>query len=105
MAAFVPRGKGAPTIPSGGAEMTIRTLPEADVRASDHAPAAPTLRSHPVVLALTSALLLFGAFPPAGWSWLGWVALAPLFLLLHSERSRRGVYPGGWRRRLAVSPV
>lgn len=76
--------------------MTTRTLLEGAPRASDHAPAAATPRSHPAVLGLAAALLLFGAFPPAGWGWLGWVALVPLFLLLRSERPRRTIYLGGW---------
>src|SRR4051794_22163952 len=58
--------------------------------------AALTGARHPVVLALASALLLFGAFPPAGWGWLAWGALAPLFVLIRSDRPRRSVYLAGW---------
>jgi apolipoprotein N-acyltransferase len=49
-----------------------------------------------VVPALTSALLLWFAFPPAGRGYLAWVALVPLFLLVRSERSRRSIYFGAW---------
>ena len=81
--------------------MTTQAMLGEAPRASDHAPAAETTRSHPAVLALASALLLFCAFPPAGWGWLGWIALAPLFLLLRSDRPRRSIYLGGWLGGLA----
>ena len=37
---------------------------------------------HLVAAALASGLLLWTAFPPVEWSWLAWVALAPLFWLV-----------------------
>jgi apolipoprotein N-acyltransferase len=51
---------------------------------------------HPALLGLTSGIALWLAFPPAGWSWLAWVALVPLFLLIPSGRSRLAIYLGAW---------
>src|SRR5687767_6418067 len=56
---------------------------------------------HPIVLGLASGVLLWFSFPPAGWSWLGWVALAPLFLLVGGGRSRAANYLGAWLGGLA----
>src|SRR5438067_11158687 len=76
--------------------MTTQTLPAADPRATDPARGAASPRSHPAVAAVAAALLLFFAFPPAGWGWLVWVALVPLILLVRSERSPGAVYLGAW---------
>jgi apolipoprotein N-acyltransferase len=57
--------------------------------------------THPLVLGVASGVLLWFAFPPAGWSWLGWVALVPLFLLVKSDRSRAAIYFGAWLGGLA----
>jgi apolipoprotein N-acyltransferase len=61
-------------------------------------PAARAARSGtaPVALAVTSAVLLWFSFPPVGWSWLAWVALAPLFLLVPSDRPSWSVYFASW---------
>ncbi len=55
-------------------------------------PAGP----HPVIPAVGSALLLWSAFPPTGWHWLAWIAVAPLFHLIYSRRSRAAIYVGSW---------
>ncbi len=61
------------------------------------APSATVVaESHPAIRAVASALLLSVAFPPVGWSWLAWVALVPLFLLVESRRSRAAIYFGSW---------
>jgi apolipoprotein N-acyltransferase len=57
--------------------------------------------THPVVLGIGSGVGLWLAFPPAGWSWLGWVALTPFFLLAVSKRPRWAVYLGAWLGGLA----
>ncbi len=51
---------------------------------------------HPVIAGITSGLFLWAAFPPLEWSWLAWVALAPLFRLVVEPRSRLGIYLGAW---------
>ncbi|HEX8199214.1 MAG TPA: apolipoprotein N-acyltransferase, partial [Isosphaeraceae bacterium] len=76
--------------------MATRTSIATDARVSRPSPAPEPPGSHPAVLAVASALLLFCAFPPAGWGWLAWVAPTPLFLLVRSDRSRRSVYLGAW---------
>jgi apolipoprotein N-acyltransferase len=64
--------------------------------AGDPSRAAGRAGTHPVVLGFGSGLLLWFAFPPAGWSWLGWVALAPLFGLVVTKRSPAAAYLGAW---------
>lgn len=67
----------------------------------DAPPASARAGAHPAVLGLASGVLLWFAFPPAGWSWLGWIALVPLFLLVPSTRSRLSLYFGAWLGGLA----
>ena len=58
-------------------------------------------RTHPIWLALGSALVLWTSFPPADWGWLAWAALVPLFLLVRSDRSARSLYAAAWLGGLA----
>ncbi|WP_435016106.1 apolipoprotein N-acyltransferase [Tundrisphaera sp. TA3] len=51
---------------------------------------------HPAKLAVGAAVLLWASFPPAEWNWLAWFALAPLFLLVGSDRPARPLYLGSW---------
>ena len=83
--------------------MSSQTLPAASPRQADSTSASHAGRagSHPVVLGLASGVLLWFAFPPAGWSWLGWAALTPLFLLIPSRRHRGSLYLGAWLGGLA----
>lgn len=53
-------------------------------------------RSHPVVLAVTSSFLLWFAFPPADRGYLAWLALAPVFSLVRSDRRPAGLYLAVW---------
>jgi apolipoprotein N-acyltransferase len=45
---------------------------------------------------MTSGLLLWSAFPPVEWSWLAWVALVPLFLMVVQPGPRLRLYAGAW---------
>ena len=54
------------------------------------------LSRHPVAAGLTSGLLLWSAFPPVEWSWLGWLALVPLFWLAVQPGPRLRLYLGAW---------
>jgi len=76
--------------------MSLPTLAEPGATAGDSNKATALPGPHPVVPAVGSALLLWCAFPPTGASWLAWVALAPLFLLVTSRRSRLAVYFASW---------
>ena len=55
-----------------------------------------TQRWPPVLVAAISALLLWFAFPPADRGYFGWIALAPLFLLVKSDAHPRSLYLGVW---------
>ena len=78
--------------------MLSPTLAEDRPRAADPEPKAVrgTSGLPSAVSGLASAVLLWVAFPPIGWSWLAWVALAPLFLQIVSVRSRASLYFGAW---------
>ncbi len=76
--------------------MSPPAVAEAGPKASDSSPVAASTGVHPVVSSLVSAALLWSAFPPTNWGWLAWVALAPLFLLIKSRRSRAAIYAGAW---------
>jgi apolipoprotein N-acyltransferase len=57
----------------------------------------PAVRgAHPIVAAVASAFLLWCAFPPTDSGWLAWIALAPLFALVKSARSRLTLYTSAW---------
>jgi len=80
--------------------MATQTLAATGPTQAEATPAAAlqTLR-HPVAMGLASAVLLALAFPGQeadGWSGLAWFALAPLFGLVRSGRSRRSLYLGAW---------
>jgi len=81
--------------------MSSQALTAASPRMSDAPPAPGRVGSHPATLGIASGVLLWFAFPPAAWSWLGWVALAPLFLLVTSRRRRATIYLGAWAGGLA----
>src|SRR5437764_5995107 len=76
--------------------MSPPTLVEARPKAAEPEAASRTAGAHPVVSALTSAMLLWCAFPPVGWGWLAWVALVPLFLLVVRGRRPAVAYAGAW---------
>lgn len=54
------------------------------------------LRGRPEIAAVASAVLLWSAFPPVGWSWLAWVALVPLFRLATLEGPTARFYLSAW---------
>jgi apolipoprotein N-acyltransferase len=74
--------------------MPTQTLNSA--RAVETSAQATQPARNPMLLALASALLLWFSFPPAGWGWLAWVALTPLFLLVPSNRKPWSVYLAAW---------
>jgi len=51
---------------------------------------------HPVFAGITSGFFLWSAFPPIEWSWLAWVALAPLFLMIVDRGPRVRLYLSAW---------
>jgi apolipoprotein N-acyltransferase len=76
--------------------MTISMRAAAAPKAVGESPLPQAQRRHPALLALVSALGLWLAFPPAGWAWLAWVALAPLCLLIRSNASGWALFGGSW---------
>jgi apolipoprotein N-acyltransferase len=70
--------------------MTLSALAEARPRTEGAIP------RHPAALAVTSAVLLWFAYPPADRGYLAWVALVPLFLLVGDDRPARGTYRAAW---------
>ncbi len=78
--------------------MSSPSLAEAGVKPNGAVAPLPVTSAgpHPAVAAIGSALLLWTTFPPADWSWVAWFALAPLFSLVVSRRSRKSLYFGAW---------
>jgi apolipoprotein N-acyltransferase len=60
--------------------------------------ADPTARwsRHSLPAGLASGLLLWTSFPPVEWSWLAWVALAPLFWLVTLRAAPLKTYLAAW---------
>lgn len=67
-------------------EPTIREIIEA-------ARSAPAPVRGAVVCSLMTTVLLWGSFTPLDWGWLGWIALAPMILLVRLDRPTRFMYP------------
>ncbi|HEV3164290.1 MAG TPA: apolipoprotein N-acyltransferase [Isosphaeraceae bacterium] len=74
--------------------MSTKTLAMADPEGAPRAQVTPGF--HPIVPGIASGLLLWLSFPPAGWGWLAWIALMPLFLLIRTDKPRWAVYLGAW---------
>lgn len=69
----------------------------ANLDVDESASGSSTVRgANPFVAALSSALLLWIAFPPVDRGYFGWVALVPLLLLVRASRSRLQVYLGSF---------
>jgi apolipoprotein N-acyltransferase len=51
---------------------------------------------HRLVAGLASGFLLWASFPPIEWSWIAWVALAPLFWLATLSGFRLRTYLAAW---------
>jgi apolipoprotein N-acyltransferase len=54
------------------------------------------LSRHRVIAGMASGLLLWTSFPPVEWSWIAWVALAPLFWLATLRGSPLKTYLAAW---------
>src|ERR1700678_2128052 len=51
---------------------------------------------HRVVAGMASGFLLWTSFPPVEWSWIAWIALAPLFWLATLRGSLLKTYMAAW---------
>ena len=76
--------------------MSSEAIAQAEPASRDDSSSVSAPGQPPILSALASGLGLWCAFPPANWSWLAWVALVPLFLLIQSTRSRVSIYLGSW---------
>jgi apolipoprotein N-acyltransferase len=56
----------------------------------------PQRSRHILLAGMVSGFLLWTSFPPAEWSWLAWLALAPLFWLATLRTARTRVYVSAW---------
>ena len=75
--------------------MSTQAVAEAGPKVRD-AESGPAKGLHPAALAISSGVLLWCAFPTVGWGWLAWVALAPFFALIASQRPARTLYLAAW---------
>lgn len=76
--------------------MASMTLAQPDPAAASPSSRARPWSRHPVVPSVISALLFWMSFPPVGWWPLSFFALAFLFALIKSPRSRVSLYFGSW---------
>ncbi|MDR3622038.1 MAG: apolipoprotein N-acyltransferase [Paludisphaera borealis] len=77
----------------------MMNAPKADVETTGPGPRislTDRVSRHPVIAGITSGLFLWSAFPPIEWSWLAWIALAPLFQLVVERGPRLRLYLGAW---------
>ena len=70
--------------------MTSVAAPEQETHPIETAGLGERVSRHRVVAGMASGFLLWTSFPPVEWSWLAWIALAPLFWLatLRGPRTR-----------------
>jgi len=76
--------------------MTSVATPDQDAKTAVTTGLSGRSSRHPVVAGLASGVLLWTSFPPAEWSWLAWIALAPLFWLVTLRDDRLRSYLGAW---------
>jgi len=76
--------------------MTSVATPDQDTQTTVTTDLLGRSSRHPVVAGLASGLLLWTSFPPAEWSWLAWISLAPLFWLVTLRDDRLRSYLGAW---------
>jgi apolipoprotein N-acyltransferase len=76
--------------------MTSVATPDQDAKTVVTTGLSGRSSQYPLVAGLASGLLLWTSFPPAEWSWLAWIALAPLFWLVTLRHDRLRSYLGAW---------
>src|SRR5262249_15867605 len=72
------------------------SAPEEDTQATWITGLAGRAARHPVAAGVASGFFLWTSFPPVEWSWLAWIALAPLFWLGTWRGARFMVCLAGW---------
>jgi apolipoprotein N-acyltransferase len=76
--------------------MTTLATPDLDVGASAATERSARWSRHQLVAGIASGLLLWTSFPEDGWSWLVWLALAPLFWMATLPRATAKTYLSAW---------
>jgi apolipoprotein N-acyltransferase len=71
-------------------------VPESEIQVTAPADPHPRWARHHLAAGVASGLLLWTAFPPVEWSWLAWVALAPLFWLVTVRGAPFKTYLAAW---------
>ncbi len=76
--------------------MTTLATPEVDAEATAQTERSAGWSRHQLVAGIASGVLLWTSFPPAQWTWLAWLALAPLFWLATLPRVTVKTYLAAW---------
>jgi len=76
--------------------MTSVAAPDQDTQSAETTGARGRITRHPVLAGLAAGILLWTSFPPVEWSWLAWIALAPLFWLVTLREVRSRAYLAAW---------
>ncbi len=76
--------------------MTSLAAPELDVHTTETTERVASWSRHQLVAGIASGILLWTSFPPVEWSWLVWLALAPLFWMAALPRATVKTYVSAW---------
>ncbi|MGO9464554.1 MAG: apolipoprotein N-acyltransferase [Isosphaeraceae bacterium] len=76
--------------------MTSLAAPELDVHTTETTERVARWSRHQLVAGIASGILLWTSFPPVEWSWLVWLALAPLFWMAALPRATVKTYVSAW---------
>ena len=77
-------------------DMTSVAAPDQETHSIETAGLRGRMSRHRVVAGVASGFLLWTSFPPVEWSWLAWIALAPLFWLATLRGARFKTYLAAW---------
>jgi apolipoprotein N-acyltransferase len=76
--------------------MTSVAAPDQETHSMETAGPGDRVSRHRIVAGMASGILLWTSFPPVEWSWLAWIALAPLFWLATLRAHRLKTYLAAW---------
>jgi apolipoprotein N-acyltransferase len=77
-------------------DMTAVAAPDQETHSIETAGLRGRMSRHRIVAGMASGFLLWTSFPPVEWSWLAWIALAPLFWLATLRGHRFKTYLAAW---------
>src|SRR5262245_21010853 len=76
--------------------MTSVAAPDAETISGVTTEVSGLVSRHSLLAGLAAGFFLWTTFPPLEWSWLAWVALAPLFWLVTLRKVRFKAYLAAW---------